>query len=307
MLLSCLPFTSCLWIVGFVVEAKAFSLLPEQEFRSPFCRWQFSRLTLEHSSSPACRLSRRTALGFSNRCNYQLFALSDNSSSQDGGDWLPSELIQNDEHEDDSQDDWTPDRVKAKQAREEARIYVEKVRKEEKTKQTTSDSSTEQTTTTEKKTSAYTEEEEEIINAMGGRTHHPNRKREQGFLGDSTLREIATDYSVPVCYLADVLCMWGVPVPINIDERLGDLVTGEQAFAVLEAVNSLDVSALHDRYSNQNLMDLCYEWDIDLQQAFEMAMKEGWSLPFGVQTCLRVEQEDELIRVLGDSIIDREM
>lgn len=32
-----------------------------------------------------------------------------------------------------------------------------------------------------------------------------------------------------------------------------------------------------------------------------MAVKEGWSLPFGVQTCLRVEQEEELIRVLGRS------
>jgi hypothetical protein len=44
---------------------------------------------------------------------------------------------------------------------------------------------------------------------------------------------------------------------------------------------------------------LCYEWDIDLQQAFEMIMREGWSLPFGVQTCLRVEQERELLRILG--------
>jgi hypothetical protein len=93
--------------------------------------------------------------------------------------------------------------------------------------------------------------------------------------------------------------MWGVPIPINIDDRLGDLVTGEQAFALLEAVNSLDVAQLHDRYSNTSLLTLCYEWDIDLQKAFEMAMKEGWSLPFGVQTCLRVEQESELLRVLG--------
>jgi hypothetical protein len=33
-----------------------------------------------------------------------------------------------------------------------------------------------------------------------------------------------------------------------------------------------------------------------------MAIKEGWSLPFGVQTCLRVEQEDELLRVLGSIV-----
>lgn len=146
--------------------------------------------------------------------------------------------------------------------------------------------------------SPYTDEEEEIIAAMGGKSRQ--RRREPGFLGDSTLVEICTDYSVPISYLADVLCMWDVPVPININDRLGDLVTGEQAFAIVEAVNTLDVAALHDRYSNTNIQQLCYEWDIDIQKAFEMAMKEGWSLPFGVQTCLRVEQERELLRVLGN-------
>jgi biotin carboxyl carrier protein len=151
-----------------------------------------------------------------------------------------------------------------------------------------------------KQGSMYTEEEEELIAAMGGKfKDSPTSKREDGFLGDSTLQEIATDYSVPVCYLADVLCMWGVPIPINIHDRLGDLVTGEQAFAIVEAIYSLDVSALHDRYSNQSLMSVCDDYGIDLKDGFEMAMKEGWSLPFGVQTCLRVEQEEELIRVLG--------
>jgi hypothetical protein len=146
--------------------------------------------------------------------------------------------------------------------------------------------------------SPYTEEEEELIHAMGGqgRNNGPAR-REDGFLGDSTLYEIAMDYSVPLCYLADVLTIWGVSVPINVHDRLGDLITGEQAFALVEAVNSLDVGALQDRYSNLSLLQICDEWDIDLKDAFEFAMKEGWSLPFGVRTNLRVEQEEELLRV----------
>jgi hypothetical protein len=166
--------------------------------------------------------------------------------------------------------------------------------------------------------SPYTEEEEELIEAMGGREekskvatpppqarhYHQSsprgrHRREEGYLGDSTLQEIATDYSVPVCYLADVLCTWNVPPPIHVHDRLGDLVTGEQAFALLEAVNSLDVASVQDRYSNFSLLNLCEEWDIDLQLAFEFCLKEGWNLPFGVQTCLRVEQEDELLRVHG--------
>jgi hypothetical protein len=151
-----------------------------------------------------------------------------------------------------------------------------------------------------KQGSMYTDEEEELISALGGKfKDSPTSKREAGFLGDSTLSEIAMDYSVPVCYLADVLCTWGVPVPISVNDRLGDLVTGEQAFAIVEAIYTLDLAALHDRYSNQSLLSVCEDYDIELRDAFEMAVKEDWSLPFGVQTCLRVEQEDELVRVLG--------
>ena len=75
------------------------------------------------------------------------------------------------------------------------------------------------------------------------------------------------------------------------------MVTGEQAFALVEAVNSLDIGAIQDRYSNQNLLQVCEYWDIPITDAFAFAMKEGWSLPFGVRTNLRTEQEDELLRI----------
>ena len=164
--------------------------------------------------------------------------------------------------------------------------------------------------------SPYTEEEEELIAAMGGKYRATSttvdpitkkqkkkstpRRREEGFLGDSTLEEIALDYSVPICYLADVLCTkWGVPVPINTKDRLGDLVTGEQAFALVEAVNSLDIAFIQDQYTNMSFQQLCHEWDIDLKKAFEYAMTEGWTLPFGIRTILRQDQEDELLRTFS--------
>lgn len=74
-------------------------------------------------------------------------------------------------------------------------------------------------------------------------------------------------------------------------------MVGDQAFALVEAVNTLDVGYLNDRYSNQSLAQVCDEWEIDLKDGLEFAIKEGWSLPFGVRTSLRVEQEDELLRV----------
>ena len=221
-----------------------------------------------------------------------------NDDNSDTVDWeaLSAELVAEDEDDGLNDGDWLPDREKARQMKAQARrIYAEHLKQDEKKK-----GNEQEDTNKSNRPSPYTEEEEDVISSMGGKTMHSQRRREPGFLGDSTLQEIATDYSVPISYIADVLAMWGVPVPIDVNEHLGNLVTGEQAFALLEAVNSLDVSQLHDRYSNTNILNLCEEWGIDLREAFEMAMKEGWSIPFGVRTCLRVEQEEELLRVLGD-------
>ena len=205
----------------------------------------------------------------------------------DHNEWTPvqiNEVLDNNalvDDEDDKDDDWIPDRERVRKQKLNARVYAEKEEQRP-------------------RASPYTEDEEELIAAMGGKTRQA--PREQGFLGDSTLQEICRDYSVPICYVADVLCLWGTPPPIHVHDRLGDLVTGEQAFALLEAINSLDVAALQDRYSNQSVWQICQEWEIDLAQGFQMAMAEGWSLPFGVHTNLRVEQENELIRVLGNPL-----
>ncbi|CAB9516035.1 expressed unknown protein [Seminavis robusta] len=222
----------------------------------------------------------------------------------DNDQWIEAQIAEVIQDDDDLEEElnWIPDREKANRMKMQQDIYHSRPQPEPISSMPTSTDSSDDNDNNQsdkQKASPYTEEEEELIQSMGGKTSADTSKREPGFLGDSTLEEIATDYSVPVCYLADVLCMWGVPVPISVQDRLGDLATGEQAFAILEAINSLDVAALHDRYSNQSLLNLCNDWEIDITEAFEMAMKEGWSLPFGVQTVLRVEQEDELLRVLG--------
>ncbi len=127
----------------------------------------------------------------------------------------------------------------------------------------------------------------------------PSMLREEGYLGDSTLTEISLDYSIPIPYLADVLTSWGVPVPIDPHDRLGDLITAQQAYAVLEAIYTLDVASLHDRYSQETILSLCDIYDMDVKVVFEYCVERGWGLPFGVRTFLRVEQEEELLDVLS--------
>ena len=158
-----------------------------------------------------------------------------------------------------------------------------------------------------KKKTVYTEEEEELIQSMGGKSRGSGTskseglpsQREEGYLGDSTLLDISHDYAVPICYIADVLVTWGVPPPIDVHSRLGDLVTGEQAFALCEALNTLDNTELNERYSYDDIMTLCEDYDLELREVFDFCIKEGYHLPFGVRTCLRVEQEEELLRVLA--------
>jgi len=218
----------------------------------------------------------------------QLRAKESDDSSDDHWDLEALEVLQGDE-EDEDEDEWIPDR--------------DRIRKKPKdlipAQDVLGNSPDKPMNEKPPEVSAFTEEEQELIDIMGGKKIAPTTRRQYGYLGDSTLQEIASDYSVPICYLADVLCTWGVPIPINVHDRLGDLVTGEQAFALVEAVNSLDMGYLNDRYSNYSLMQLCIEFDMELKEVFEFAMKEGWSLPFGVRTNLRVEQEEEVLRVLS--------
>jgi hypothetical protein len=227
----------------------------------------------------------------------------DTDDEDDTEDWIyeDSELLDEDDDDDDDDDkeeDWIPDNVLGQGRKKSKHLTPAKEVIKPTIPEDDVKSAKGSKTETKKGPTPYTEEEEELIAAMGGRSKLRSR-REDGFLGDSTLADIATDYSVPIVYLADVIAMWGVPVPINIHERLGDLVTGEQAFALVEAVNSLDVGALQDRYSNSNILQLCADWNMDIKNVFEFAMKEGWNLPFGVRTNLRVEQEAELLRVFS--------
>lgn len=214
---------------------------------------------------------------------------------------VPAELLAVDKYENDDEELWISDRERAR--RRSARlIYAESVVEDAATTETVPTPSTTTTPTTDdankddtptRSSSPYTEEEQQLI---------ADSSREPGYLGDCTLGEITQDYGVPFCWLADVLCnRWKVPhIPLHPDDRLGDLVTGEQAFALVEALHTFDGAVLYEQYADATLQRLCEEWEIPLAEAVEMAMQEGWGLPMGVHTFLRVEQEKELVRVLGD-------
>lgn len=233
------------------------------------------------------------------KLDFRLFISKDDDNS------LDPEVVLQDE-EDDDEYDWIPDRDRARMARESSFKRAEASPRTFTDDDLDDDGFNDDLISENSQRSrrfVYSDEEEELISMLGGKDlSDPSPKRESGFLGDSTLKEIALDFQVPICYIADVLCGWGVPPPIDPNMILGDMVTGEQAFAILEAIHTLDVGSLNDRYSDYDLQTLCFEYDIELSVGFELALKEGWNLPFGVKTFLRVEQEEYLLEKLAKDI-----
>ena len=143
------------------------------------------------------------------------------------------------------------------------------------------------------------DDSEALIRVLGTNNNADGKgNREEGYMGDCTLDEIAMDYSVPIFYLADILCAWGVPPPIDTSMKLGDLVIGEQAYAILEAVTSFDSADMYNMFSDHTLISLAqtYKNGVELRELFQVAMSEGMALPFGVHSRLRKEYVEILDR-----------
>ena len=124
-------------------------------------------------------------------------------------------------------------------------------------------------------------------------------KRKPGYLGDCTLAKIGTDYSVPISYLAYVFCKCGVPVPIDVDEQLGVQWLANKPLQYSK--QSIHWILLHYKINipTKALWKYAILLGLIREIPFQMEVIEGWSVPFGVQTMLQVEQEEELVQVLG--------
>jgi hypothetical protein len=124
-------------------------------------------------------------------------------------------------------------------------------------------------------------------------------QQEEGGLGDETLENIAADYNFPIEFIYDVLCQWGVSPPIKADDKLGSLVNGEQAFAVVEALTSVDSAILHEWYMGETLEGLAEELEVPLSEVFAIAGRNRFSLPMGAETHITNADYRVLLRELG--------
>jgi len=103
-----------------------------------------------------------------------------------------------------------------------------------------------------------------------------------------------------VSFIADTLVGFGAPPPIRDDDRLSDLINGDQAFALLEALTSLDATDVGSQYVDHGL-DLAAEYlDVPVDELFAACVERNYALPHGLQTQLRREQFDALADTLEE-------
>ena len=117
--------------------------------------------------------------------------------------------------------------------------------------------------------------------------------------GDLTVEQVAVDYRFPVAYVADVITGFGVQPPISDEAVIKDLLDADQAFALLEAVTSLDASEVDDAYVSFGLDGCARRLEADLSEVFALCVDNNFALPHGVETRLRRDQFDGIARTLG--------
>jgi len=117
--------------------------------------------------------------------------------------------------------------------------------------------------------------------------------------GDLTVENVARDYRFPVSYIADVIASFGVQPPISDAARVRDLLDADQAFALLEAVTSLDASEVDDDYVSFGLAGCAKRLEAGLAEIFALCVDNNFALPHGVETRLRRTQFDVLASSLG--------
>lgn len=123
---------------------------------------------------------------------------------------------------------------------------------------------------------------------------------------DMRICDIASDYGFPVSYIADALVGFGISPPIRDGDKLADLVNGDQAYALLEALTSLDGNDIQAMYVDFTLDYAAYLLDVDVADLFAACNAKGFSLPHGLETQLRREQFDLIAKEVRDGAFERD-
>jgi hypothetical protein len=105
-------------------------------------------------------------------------------------------------------------------------------------------------------------------------------------ISDLSLQEISDATSFSLDYLGDFMIQLGCPAPLNKDEKIGNLLTGNQIYELLEAINTLDPYDADIGYDSVSVKELADELDVNINRILKIIGRENFHLPFGLETVL---------------------
>ena len=114
-----------------------------------------------------------------------------------------------------------------------------------------------------------------------------------------SLQDITDSYGFSLAYLGDFVVQTGCPPPIDTDAPISQLLTGEQIYTLLEAINSLDPLSANEEYDSVVVGELAEELGLTRSQMVGLCSRESVNLPFGLDTVVHVSVASRLRDLVG--------
>jgi hypothetical protein len=117
-----------------------------------------------------------------------------------------------------------------------------------------------------------------------------------------TLREIAQSYGFSLNYLGDFIAAQGLKSLVEVDKKLGDMLTGTDIYELLVALQSQDPAEVNDGYTGGTVMHFARQYDVPYKEVVDLCKEYDIALPFGSITVLHNSIYDLLRTYVEDAM-----
>ena len=118
-----------------------------------------------------------------------------------------------------------------------------------------------------------------------------------------TLRQICQLYHFSMGYLGDYVCSLGVNPPLNIDDPVGDYMSGEQLLSLLTAVSTVQPHEANRRFcdNSASLISIAKDLNVSISYLVDMCgeMEVKVPLPFGIHSMIHSRLVQDLVKEIN--------
>lgn len=101
-----------------------------------------------------------------------------------------------------------------------------------------------------------------------------------------TLRQISRGYGFSMNYLGDFVSTQGIHTLVEVDKKIGDMMTGQDIYELLVALQSQDPVEVNDGYTGGTVAQFARNHDLSYEELAEICKDNDVLLPFGPITVL---------------------